>query len=279
MTLYNATPPEIKTEHAVAPIIYNMRFQINFELFHSPNELNCRVAKWVVFAEKDSGFREQRQYMILHHNWTCQRIEVRIADFFVVQRHQRKHQHILRKQKIVKAEQNRGLEKFKIRHQTGIRHHHRIRLSESFKYAYLGKCTRKVAAGGVSGHDYLLRIYPKLFKSLRNNPAINLEAVTERNRKWVLRRQPVIHRKHDDVVFGHHVGPLSRIILMLKAAHAHERATMEMQNDFLNPILKILLSRRLIYNLLFILRLASQEAAGVAFLGLGVNHHFFRTKR
>ena len=132
-----------------------------------------------------------------------------------------------------------------------------------------------MAAGRVSCNNDLFWVDTKLLESLRDNPTINLEAVAKWYWEWILRSESVIYREYDDIVFGHHVGPLSCVVLMLEATHANECASMEVQNHFLNSILQVLLSSRLVNYLFLVWTGTAKEAACITLFGLRVDHHFF----
>ena len=89
----------------------------------------------------------------------------------------------------------------------------------------------------ITSDYYLLWPDTQLVKCLSNNPAIYLEAVTERNREWILWCKSIVYREDDGIVFFHHVGPLSRVARVLVAAHAHKSSSMKVQYDFLNFVL------------------------------------------
>ena len=121
---------------------------------------------------------------------------------------------------------------FQVREQWRIRHNTAIWLSKSFKNTNLCNSTGKMASCRISGNNYLFWIDTQLLKGLRNNPAVNLKAITKRNRKWIFWSQPIINRKYHYVIVPHHICPLPRVIRMLKAAHADEGTPMEMQYYF-----------------------------------------------
>lgn len=99
-----------------------------------------------------------------------------------------------------------------------------------------------MASGRIACDDDLLWIDSKLFERLSDDPAVHLETVTERYWKRVFRSKSVVYRKHNDVVFFHHVRPLSGIVGVLKAAHADEGSPVEMKDYFFDLVLEILLS-------------------------------------
>lgn len=104
-----------------------------------------------------------------------------------------------------------------------------------------------MATSGVSCHNYLLWINSKLRKSHANNPAINLETITKRNGKRVLRCQPIVNREHHHIIFFHHISPLSCIARMLETTHTHKSPTMDMNDNFLDFVVEILLSSCLLH--------------------------------
>lgn len=84
MTLLYTSSSKIKAEHPVAPVLDNMRLQIDFQLLHAPNELNSGITQRVKFAEKYTCFWELGKDVILQHDGAGKWIEVWVTDFLVV---------------------------------------------------------------------------------------------------------------------------------------------------------------------------------------------------
>ena len=89
----------------------------------------------------------------------------------------------------------------------------------------------------VSNYNYLFWINSKLLKSLSDNPTVYLKAVTKWDGEWIFWGKTIVHRKYNNVIILHHISPLSCVIRMLEATHAHKSPTVKMQNNFFYSVL------------------------------------------
>ena len=133
----------------------------------------------------------------------------------------------------------------------------------------------------ITCYDDLLWPDAQLVECLCNDPAVNLETITERDRKGILRSKPVIDGEYDCVVLFQHIRPLPCVAWVLVAAHADKGSTMEMKNHFLNFVLKVLLS--CCFNIEVLLVILGSRTATTAWRtsppgAFGLNSYFFRFK-
>ena len=108
-------------------------------------------------------------------------------------------------------------------------------------------------------------INSQLLECLCNHPTIDLKTVTEWYWKGVFRRKSIIYRKDYHILFFEHIGPLSRVVLVLETTVADKGTSVKMEDDFFDSVLEILLGSGL-NDPLLLGRLAARDAAFVTFV-------------